>query len=93
MSMQLLSFQKLRDLINEQEYMPDLYDVTSIGPRTVQLKRENYDGMEPVIQQIASSFGMTVPGLKLLDKRLGWLCVIQLNSRSHELKLFPTITW
>ena len=77
MCMQLLSFETLRRLINEQEHMPDLYTVSSKGPRNVEICRDNYEGMEPVIQKIGTTFGMTVPYLNLIDQRLGWLCVIE----------------
>ncbi|MFC1762267.1 hypothetical protein ACFL6U_09320 [Planctomycetota bacterium] len=82
MCIQLLSFDKLRELIKEQQHLPDLYEVTPLGPHNINLCRDNYEGMEAAIQTIGTTFGMTVPRLGALDQRLGWLCVIQPDQKS-----------
>lgn len=77
MFLKMVSFEKLRELIRDQREMPDLYDVTSRGSHSVHLSRENFEGMEPLVQHIATCFGMTVPHLQSLDSRLGWVLVNQ----------------
>ena len=77
MLMQLVSLEKLRELIREQMEMPDLYDVTSQGAHAVTLSRENYSGMERLVQYMATGFGMNRIHLNQLDERLGWVCVNQ----------------
>jgi len=80
MFLKLVSLEKLRELIRDQRDMPDLYDVTSRGSHSVRLSRENYEGMEPLVQHIATCFGMTLPHLQSLDTRLGWVLVHQSRS-------------
>ncbi len=80
MFLKLVSFEKLRALVRDQREMPDLYDVTSRGSHSVQLSRDNFEGMEPLVQHIATCFGMTAPHLQSLDNRLGWVLVHQRRS-------------
>jgi hypothetical protein len=77
MSLQLVSLKQLRELIREQIGMPDLYDVTSQGAHAVTVLRDNYNGMDSLVQHMATCFGMNRTHLNLLDERLGWVCVTQ----------------
>jgi hypothetical protein len=80
MFLKLVSLEKLRELIHDQRDMPDLYDVTHRGSHSVHLSRDNYEGLEPLVQHIATCFGMTIPHLQSLDNRLGWVLVSQKRS-------------
>lgn len=83
MFVQLVSLEKLRELIQEQVGMPDLFDVTSNDAHGVTLSRDNYNGLETLVQYMASGFGMNRRHLNQLDERLGWVCVTGSSPRSR----------
>lgn len=77
MFLQLVSLEKLRELIRDQMEMPDLYSIKSQDAHRVTVSRDNYNGMESLIQHIATCYGMNMLHLSSLDDRLGWVCVTQ----------------
>jgi hypothetical protein len=82
MGIQLIPFEELCKLIKEQQDMPNVYHVTSTGPHTVELIRDDCDGLEPALQSLGSRCGISLTGLSRMDATLGWLFVTSLTAVS-----------
>ena len=82
MGIQLIPFEELCHLIREQQDMPNVYHVTSTGPKTVQLVRDDCDGLEMALQSLGSRCGISINRLNRLDATLGWLFVTSLTAVS-----------
>jgi len=77
MFIQLLSFSTIYKLIEDEKGTPDLYSVKGTGPQSVKLTRDSAYGLEKILHNVSSGFGMTLTDFELLNTKLGWLIVTQ----------------
>lgn len=82
MGIQLIPFEELCNLIKEQQTMPNVYHLTSTGPHTVQMVRDDCGGLESALQSLGSRCGISIQRLSRLDDILGWLFVTSLTEVS-----------
>lgn len=75
MLLQLLSFNAVYKLLEEEKGTPDLYSVEGMGPQNVRLTRDDAYGLEAVLHHVSSDFGMSLSDFNRLNTNLGWVIV------------------
>jgi len=75
MDIQIISFEKLCDLIDEQREFNDLFCISSAGPHAVTMARDDCHGYESVLQDFGCRCGISASRFKGLSHELGFLII------------------
>jgi hypothetical protein len=75
MDIQIISFDKLCDLIEEQRELYDIFNISSSGPHSVTVTRDDCHGYDAVLQAFGCRCGISASKFKGLNRELGFLII------------------
>ena len=75
MDIQLISFEKLCDLIQEQRELRDVFNISSSGPHSVTMARDDCHGYDAALQDFGCRRGISASSFQGLNRKLGFLII------------------
>jgi hypothetical protein len=75
MEIQIISFEKLCHLIKEQRELHDLFNISSSGPNSVTMARDDCHGYDAVLQEFGCRRGISASSFQGLNRELGFLII------------------
>ena len=75
MDIQIISFEKLCDLIEEQRELHDVFNISSSGPHSVTMALDDCHGYDAMLQAFGCQCGISVSRFQGLNRELGFLIV------------------
>ncbi len=75
MDIQIISFEKLCDLIAEQRELLDVFNISSSGPHSVTMERDDCHGYDAVLQEFGCRCGISASRFHGLNRELGFLII------------------
>ena len=75
MDIQVISFKKLGHLIDEQRELHDVFNISSSGPHSVTMARDDCHGYDVVLQDFGCRCGISASSFQGLNRELGFLII------------------
>ena len=75
MDIQIISFEKLCHLIEEQRELHDLFNISSLGPHSVTMARDDCHGYDGTLQAFGCRCGISASSFQGLNRQLGFLII------------------
>jgi hypothetical protein len=75
MDIQIISFETLCDLIAEQREFLDVFNISSSGPHSVTMARDDCHGYDAVLQEFGCRCGISASAFQGLNRELGFLII------------------
>lgn len=75
MDIQIISFEKLCDLIEEQRELHDVFNISSSGPHSVTMARDDCHGYDAMLQKFGCLCGISASRFQGLNRDLGFLII------------------
>ncbi|NQV33056.1 MAG: hypothetical protein HQ515_10195 [Phycisphaeraceae bacterium] len=75
MDIQIISFKKLCQLIDEQRELHDVFKISGSGPHSVTMARDDCHGYDVALQNFGCRCGISVSSFQGLNRELGFLII------------------
>ena len=75
MNIEMLSFEKVCDLLEEQRELNDLFNVTSMGPHAVMMSKDDCHGYDDALQKFGCRCGVSAAQFHDMQQDIGFLII------------------
>ena len=75
MDIQIISFDRLCDLLEEQRQLYDVFNISGAGPHAVTMSRDDCHGYDAVLQDFGCRCGISASRFQGLNREVGFLII------------------